>query len=217
MLENPHPGKEVGQAFQPDLQCLYFVPGSWRHQRGRLLQLLGWRDNGAIHVSQVPECGWPRPLRSLPAQALPAMRLVLLQSAIQNPKIENPKSCVGPAAILTGSRTRPSDWGWNRRFGPVEDRRNNRRLATATCTLCVVQIWWLSPFPFAGRRFEVWLRDLQAITVGPRHDSTAAMRRPQEPHLTPDPVGSMSITPTLQLGHDWPDISQGEPGINSTP
>src|SRR5271157_2770498 len=39
---------------------------------------------------------------------------------------------VGPSAILTGSRTRPSDWGWNRRFGPVEKRRNNRRLATVT-------------------------------------------------------------------------------------
>src|SRR5271157_3290440 len=37
-----------------------------------------------------------------------------------------------PFAILTGSRTRPSDWGWNRRFGPVEDRRNNHRLATVT-------------------------------------------------------------------------------------
>ena len=52
-------------------------------------------------------------------------------------KIENPKSCVGPSAIRTGSRTRPSDWGSNARFGPVEDRRNNRRLATFTCTLCV--------------------------------------------------------------------------------
>jgi len=31
-------------------------------------------------------------------------------------------TAVGPSAILTGSRTRPSDWGWNRRFGPVEDR-----------------------------------------------------------------------------------------------
>src|SRR5208283_5174197 len=39
---------------------------------------------GAIHVSQVPQSGWPRPLRSLPAQALPAMRLVFLQSEIQN-------------------------------------------------------------------------------------------------------------------------------------
>ncbi len=39
---------------------------------------------------------------------------------------------VGPSAILTGSRTRPSDWGWNRGFGPVEDQRNNRRLATVT-------------------------------------------------------------------------------------
>src|SRR5271157_361706 len=42
-------------------------------------------NNGkrAVHVSRVPESGWPFPL---PAQALPAMRLVLLQSAIQNPK-----------------------------------------------------------------------------------------------------------------------------------
>jgi predicted nucleic acid-binding protein len=29
---------------------------------------------------------------------------------------------------------------------PVEDRRNNRRLATFTCALFVLQIWWLSPF-----------------------------------------------------------------------
>jgi len=57
--------------------------------------------------------------------------------SVRNPKskIENPKSCVGPSAILTGSRTRPSAWGSNARFGPVEDRRNNRRLATFTCTL----------------------------------------------------------------------------------
>ena len=47
---------------------------------------------------------------------------------------------VGPSAILTESRTRPSDWGSNARLGPVEDRRNNRRLATFTCTLCVLQI-----------------------------------------------------------------------------
>ena len=71
-------------------------------------------------------------------------------ASVRNPKskIENPQSCVGPSAILTGSRTRPSDWGSNARFGPVEDRRNNRRLATFTCTLCVLQIWWLSPFTF---------------------------------------------------------------------
>src|SRR5271157_4670036 len=36
--------------------------------------------------------------------------------------------------------------GSNARFGPVEDRRNNCRLATFTCTLCVLQIWWLSSF-----------------------------------------------------------------------
>jgi len=63
-------------------------------------------------------------------------------ASVRNPKSksENPKSCVGPSAILTGSRSRPSDWGSNARFGPVEDRRNNRTLATVACTLCVVQI-----------------------------------------------------------------------------
>ena len=73
-------------------------------------------------------------------------------ASVRNPKsrIENPKSCVGPSAMPTGPRTRPSDWGSNTRFGPVEDRRNNRRLATFTCTLYVLQIWWLSPFTFPG-------------------------------------------------------------------
>ena len=143
---------------------------------------------GAIHVSQVPESGWPI---SLPLAFQGAHRLSASQrwaegkrqkvrvksgkwvlnafrhlkrghllpftfqapragasgnetrfASVRNPKskIENPKSCVGPSAILTGPRTRPSDWGSNARFGPVEDRRNNRRHATFTCTLCVLQI-----------------------------------------------------------------------------
>ena len=54
---------------------------------------------------------------------------------------------VGPSAILTGSRRRPSDWGWNRRFGPMEGRRNNHRLVTITCVIRILQIWWLSPSP----------------------------------------------------------------------
>ncbi len=36
-------------------------------------------------------------------------------------------SAVGPSAIPTGSRTRPSDWGWNGRFGLEEGRRNNHK------------------------------------------------------------------------------------------
>ena len=56
---------------------------------------------------------------------------------------------VGPWAILTGSRTRPSDWGWNRRFGPVEGRRNNHRLVTVTCIIWILQIWWLSSSPLS--------------------------------------------------------------------
>src|SRR5208283_2031595 len=97
---------------------------------------------GAIHVSQVPQSGWPRPLA-------PPIGCNLSTNRRRKPKWRRcvaASIAVGPSAILTGSRTRPSNWGPNARFGPVEDRRNNRRLATFTCTLCVFQIWWLSPF-----------------------------------------------------------------------
>src|SRR5208283_4577319 len=59
---------------------------------------------GAIHVSQVPESGWPRPLRSLPAQALRAMRLVFLESAIQYPKsrIQNHVSALRRSSLGHG-------------------------------------------------------------------------------------------------------------------
>ena len=54
-------------------------------------------------------------------------------ASVSNPesKIENPKSSVRPSAILTGSRTRPSDGGSNARFGPLEteDTRCTRVLA----------------------------------------------------------------------------------------
>ena len=100
-------------------------------------------------------------------------------------KIDNPKSCVGPSAILTGSRTRPSDWGWNRRFGPVEDRRNNRRLATFTCTLCVLQIWWLSSF--------------SPLPSGPR-------RPPLLPQVT-----LLGYSSRLWRGQGWPFIMGKDP------
>ncbi len=78
------------------------------------------------------------------------MRLVLLQSAIQNRESKIVCRPFGDpnwvSAIRTGSRTRPSDWASNAWLGPVEDRRNNRRLDTFTCTFCVLQIWWPSPF-----------------------------------------------------------------------
>ena len=98
--------------------------------------------SGAIHVAQVPESGWPCPLP-------PPLGCNLSTNRKRKPKWRRCVAAsivVGPSAILTGSRTRPSDWGSNARFGPVEDQRNNRRLATFTCTLCVLQIWWLSPF-----------------------------------------------------------------------
>jgi len=92
---------------------------------------------GAIHVSQVPESGRPRPLpppigcnlsTNYNRKRKPKWRRCVAASA-----------AVGPSAILTGSRTLPSDWGSNARFGPVEDRRNNRRLAPFTCTPCVLK------------------------------------------------------------------------------
>src|SRR5271157_3893690 len=104
---------------------------------------------GAIQVSQVPESGWPRPLP-------PPIGCNLSTNRRRKPKWRPcvaASIAVGPSAMLTGSWTRPSDWGWNRRFGPVEDRRNIHRLATVTggsllFVLCILQIWWLSPFLF---------------------------------------------------------------------
>ena len=84
----------------------------------------------------------------------------------QKSKIENPKSCVGPSAILTGSRTRPGDWGSKARFGPVEHRRNNRRLAAFTCALCVLQIWWLSTFS-SWLLYSLRSPDLVAVNFHP--------------------------------------------------
>src|SRR5208337_1052732 len=110
---------------------------------------------GAIHVSQVPESGWPLALLTRnPSPRAGASGNETRVASVRNPKskIDNPKSCVGPSAILTGSQTQPSDWGPNARFGPVEDRRNHRGLATFTSTLCVLQIWWLSPFHSEVRR-----------------------------------------------------------------
>ena len=109
--------------------------------------------SGAIHVAQVPESGWPCPLP-------PPLGCNLSTNRKRKPKWRRcvaASIAVGPSAILTRSRTRPSDRGSNARFGPVEDRRNNRRLAAFTCTLCVRQIRWLSPFsspPFSSRQEE---------------------------------------------------------------
>jgi len=122
---------------------------------------------GAIQVSQVPESGWPLALSTMnPSPRAGASGNETRVASVRNPKskIENPKSYVCPSAILTRSRTRPSVWGSNARFGPVEDRRNNRRLATFTCTLCVLQIWWLSPFS-SSVTFQ--LLTFQLLEAGP--------------------------------------------------
>ena len=98
--------------------------------------------SAAIHVAQVPESGWPCPLP-------PPLGCNLSTNRKRKPKWRRcvaASIAVGPAAILTGSRTRPSDWGSNARLGLVEDRRNNRRLATFTCTLCVLQLSVFSRF-----------------------------------------------------------------------
>jgi len=61
-VENHYPSKEVGQAFQLDLQCLSFVRGHGVINEAGCWDYLVGMTLGAIHVSQVPESGWPRPL-----------------------------------------------------------------------------------------------------------------------------------------------------------
>ena len=63
---------------------------------------------------------------------LPHRLLQLVNQPQTEAEVAALRYCVNrgrPSAIRTGSRTRPSDWGSNARFGPVEDRRDNRRLA----------------------------------------------------------------------------------------
>ena len=93
--------------------------------------------------------------------------------------IQNPKSRIQNRVSGPGSRTRPSDWGSNARFGAVEDRRNNRRLATLTCTLRVLQIWWLLPLtsPAAGRAAGMGLDSRASVAC------SCSRLRPGIPHF----------------------------------
>ena len=151
MLENHYPGKEVGQAFQPDLQCLSLVRGNGVINEAGCWDYLVGMTLGAIHVSQVPESGWPGPVRSLPAQALPAMRFVFLQSAIQNPKsrIQNHVSALRRSQL--GHRH-------GRAIGAGMDDSSSWKTEETIIRLakvaCILQIWWLSPFTFPERRFS---------------------------------------------------------------
>src|SRR5271157_4987395 len=159
-------------------QCVSFLRGNgvineagcWDYSVGMTL--------GAIHVSQVPQSGWPRPLP-------PPIGCNLSTNRKRKPKW---RRCVaasvafGPSAILTGSRTRPSDWGWKGRFGPVEDRRNNHRLVTVACIIWILQIWWLAVTLLAP--------DLVAVTLL-AHNITVPdaffCLRTFEPGRRPDP------------------------------
>ena len=114
--------------------------------------------SASIHVAQVPESGWPCPLP-------PPLGCNLSTNRKRKPKWRRcvaASIAVGPSAILTGSRTRPSDWGSNARFGPVEDRRNNRRLATFTCTFSRFGGCHLSPF---SRWNQGWVAPFLAAAV----------------------------------------------------
>jgi hypothetical protein len=127
---------------------------------------------GAIHISQVPESGWPRPLP-------PPIGCNLSTNRKRKPKGRRcvaASIAVGPSAIPTGSQTRPSDWGWNGRFGPVEGRRNSRRLVTVTCIIWILQIWVAVTFAFA-RGDPQLLRPPNRGGVAPRPaDSTDGFR-----------------------------------------
>ena len=80
-------------------------------------------------LGEFAPCGARRPGVSHPldvAFASPHHWLQLVNHRKRKPKWRRcvaASIAVGPSATLTGSRTRPSDWGWNRRFGPVEGRR----------------------------------------------------------------------------------------------
>gem|GEM_PF-3565017 len=97
------------------------------------------RNRGVGRVCAV----WSAKTRHFPSSRLGLCHAPLIGCNLSTNRKRKPKwrrcvaasIAVGPSATLTGSRTRPSDWGWNGRFGPVEDQRNNRRLATVTCTL----------------------------------------------------------------------------------
>ncbi len=115
------------------------------------LSVLSW-PRRSTPVSSGVGAGWPKatmPVLSSISRN-PPKQLGMVSPELNRKRKPKWRRCVaasiavGPSAILTGSRTRPRDWGSNARFGPVEDRRNNRRLAAFTCTLCVLQIWWLS-------------------------------------------------------------------------
>ena len=157
--------------------------------------------SGAIHVAQVPESGWPCPLPLMkaideePLSPHSASGNETRVASVRNPKskIENPKSCVGPSAILTGSRTRPSDWGSNARFGPVEDRRNNRRLAPFTCTPCVLQIWWPSPLSSLFLFFLSATEMRTAKVLCPSFFCRA--RKPDEQSITRSAMTWAGVTP----------------------
>ena len=72
------------------------------------------RTLGAIHVFQVPESAWPRPLP-------PPIGCNLSTNRKRKPKWRRcvaASIAVGPSAILTGSRTRPSDRGSNHGSAP---------------------------------------------------------------------------------------------------
>ncbi len=51
--------------------------------------------------------------------------------------------------------------GLDRRFGPVEDRRNNHRLVTVTCIIYILQIWWLPRFLRCGCSTPLVYRPLE--------------------------------------------------------
>ena len=107
--------------------------------------------SGAIHVAQVPESGWPCPLP-------PPLGCNLSTNRKRKPKWRRcvaASIAVGPSAIRTGSRTRPSDWGFECTVRPCGRPKKQSYschvylYSLCSAALCVLQIWWLSPFTLA--------------------------------------------------------------------
>ena len=124
------------------------------------------------------------------------LKLGLTPSAAKWRRCVAASIAVDPSAILTGSRTRPSDWGWNVRFGPVEGRRNNHSLVTVTCIIWILQIWWLSssstalPFHQASPSKDALHR---TFTIQPASTRAQHARMRQQPRLRTSAIRHLCV------------------------
>ena len=150
-----------GHLYQGRYKCFpvktedYFLPG--RSLRGAERPVCKPRGaSGIVALVEFAPCGVRRPGVSHPLEvafATPHRWLQLVNQPQTEAEVAALRCCVNrgrPFGDPNWVMDPPSDSGWNGRFGPVEDRRNNHRLVTVTCIIWILQIWWLSPFTSRG-------------------------------------------------------------------